>query len=163
MTLGQFSTAVGAAPRWIQNALAVLGLPPRYTVAGARRLALARTLGETCDIPLGTAYPIARQALAQWPARRTWEHVGGDGVVRIVVDLERFLSSFAVRLSLAQVHYGERKRGRPARIRRRGLAAARAYGIDIGLLHASLERAPAERLRRLDDALAFFASARVAE
>ncbi|MGH7675680.1 MAG: hypothetical protein ACREMV_10450 [Gemmatimonadales bacterium] len=161
MTLGQFSVVVGAPPRWVQNARAVLRLPARYSAAGARTLALARGLVETCDMPLVRAYPVAARALAGWPKRRVWERVDRDGVVRVGVDLARFLSAFAVRLAGARLRYGERRRGRPRKREADALARARAHGLDLGLLEASLARTPTERLRRLDEALTLFRTARV--
>ncbi|NIN10138.1 MAG: hypothetical protein GTN62_01650 [Gemmatimonadales bacterium] len=161
MTLGQFSTAVGAPRRWVQNALAVLRLPARYTVTGARELALARAINAACGTPLVDAYPLAQGALLAWPEQRMWERVGPEATVTLAVDLERFLSSFLVRLSLSRTAYEERKRGRPRKRRGRGLAGAREHGVDIGLLESSLRRSPEERLRRLDEDLAFLRSARV--
>jgi hypothetical protein len=161
MTLGQFSVAVGASPRWVQNARAALPLGGGYTVEKARRLALARALRRTCGMPLVEAYAAAGEALAGWPESRHWERTGSDGVA-VAVDLERFLGAFAARLSLARTLYGERERGRPRKVRRRGLALARDHGVDVGLLEASLARTPAERLRSLDRDVEFLRSLRPA-
>jgi len=163
MTLGQFSVVVGAPTRWVQNAMAVLGLPARYDAEGARRIALVRVVHEACGIPLARAYVLAGEALALWPARTEWRHVSEDGLVTLSVDLGRFLSGYAVRLSLARCHYAEKRRGRQPRRRRRGVAGARAYGVDIGLLEENLRRTPAERLQRLDADVAFLQSLKVAE
>jgi hypothetical protein len=163
VTLGEFSTAVGAPKRWVQNAMAVLDLPAVYTVEAAKRLSFARTLNEACGMALVDAYPLADEALAEWPAQRTWILEGTDGVATLSVDLQRFLSNFAVRLSLSRNYYAELKRGRPRTRRKRGVAAAREYGVDIGLLRESLKLTPEERLRRLEDALAFLQAARVVD
>ncbi len=162
MTLGQFSTAVGAPKRWVQNAMAVLALPPRYTVGGAKQLAFARMLNEAYGMPLVNTHPLAREALASWPQRGFWQLQGAGGAVALTVDLKRFLSNFAVRLSLSRAYYAERKRGRPRKRPKRGIAGAREYGIDITLLEESLKLTPEERLRRLDDTLRFLESVRVA-
>lgn len=161
MTLGEFSTAVGAPRRWVQNAMAVLGLPARYTVSGARELALARAINVACGMPLMDAYPLAQGALLAWPEQRMWNRVGPEATVTLAVDLERFLSSFFVRLSLSRTAYAERKRGRPRKRRRRGVAGAREHGVDVSLLESSLRRSPEERLRWLDEHLAFLRSAQV--
>lgn len=161
MTLGEFSTVVGAPKRWVQNAMAVLGLSAEYTVEGAKRLSFARVLNAACGMALVDAYPLGQDALAAWPTNRTWTLEGPDGVVSLTVDLERLLSNFAVRLSLSRSYYAERKRGRPRKHRRRGIAGARDYGIDIGLLQESLKLTPEERLRRLEDTLEFLQSVRV--
>ena len=161
MTLGQFATAVGAPKRWVQNAFQALGLPAVYTEPLARRLAFAKAVKEACGMPLRRVFPLAEEALACWPADRTWELREPDGAVRVVIDLERFLSSYAVRLSLSRTFYAERRRGRPRKRRLRGLALAKWYGVDVSLLVESLKRTPEERLRLLDEAREFFTMARV--
>ena len=163
MTLGEFSTAVGAPKRWIQNAMAVLDLPTEYTVEGAKRLSFARALNAACRMALVDAYPLAAEALAAWPVSKTWRLEGPDPVVSVTVDLERFLSNFAVRLSLSRSYYAERKRGRPSKRRRRGIAGAREYGVDISLLKEALKLTPEERLQRLEDTLEFLQSVRVVD
>jgi hypothetical protein len=161
MTLGQFSTAVGAPKRWVQNAFQALGLPAAYTEPLARRLAFAKAVKEACGMPLRRAFPLAEEALARWPAHRTWELREPDGAVRVVIDLERFLSDYAVRLSLSRTWYAEKRRGRPRKRRRRGIALARWYGVDISLLRESLKRTPEDRLRTLDRAVEELRSMRV--
>jgi hypothetical protein len=81
--------------------------------------------------------------------------------VSLCVDLERFLSTFMTRLSLSRTLYAPRRRGRPSRKRLGGVQAARAHGVDVSLLERSLRRTPAERLRRLDEDVAFLRSLRV--
>ncbi len=161
MTLGRFSLAVGADPRWVQNARAVLGFSARYTVEAARRLSLARTLRETYGIPLGAAYAMSHEALAGRPGKGGWERATPDGVVTVSVDLERFLSAFNARLSLSRTLYGERQRGRPRGRGGRGIGLAREHGVDVGLLESSLARTPAERIMSLDRDLEFLRSMRL--
>jgi hypothetical protein len=161
LTLGRFATVVGTSPRWVQNAFQALGLRPVYDDAVAKDLGLARVLQSTFGLPLVAAYPFAREALAGWPDARTWRKEGGTGSVALEVDVERYLSGYASRLALARTWYAERKRGRPSSRRKRGIAGASEYGIDIGLLEASLDRTPGERLRQLDDDLAFVRSLHV--
>lgn len=161
MTLGAFSILVGSSPRWAQNALTVLGLRPRYTVDLARRLALARELHETSGMPLVQAYPLAGRVLGGWPRRGRWGCSSPEGAVTVAIDLERFLSTFTVRLSLSRTLYAPRKPGRPSTKRRRGVALAREHGIDIGLLESSLRRTPEDRLQRLDADVSFVRTMRV--
>ena len=104
-------------------------------------------------MPLRQAFPLAADALARWPEHRTWELTGPEGVVRTTLDLERFLSDCTIRLSLARCWYAETRRGRPLAKRRRGIAWAKWYGVDISLLEASLRLTPEQRLRRLDEAV----------
>lgn len=161
MTLGQFATAVGAPKRWVQNAFQALGLPAEYTEPLARRLAFARVVKEACGMPLRRAFPLAEDALACWPAQKAWDLRDLDGSVRVVLDLERFLSDYAVRLSLSRTFYMERRRGRPRKRKLRGIALAKWYGVDLTLLVESLKRTPEERLEQMDDLRAFFAHARI--
>jgi hypothetical protein len=161
MTLGQFSVAVGAPKRWVQNAFQALGLPPEYTSELARRIRFAKVVKEACGMPLRQGFPLAEGAVGRWPEHRTWELVGPDGVVHMTLDLERFLSDCNVRLSLALCWYAEKRRGRPPKKRRRDIAWAKWYGVDVSLLEASLRLTPEQRLKRLDEAVEFFRKARV--
>jgi hypothetical protein len=110
---------------------------------------------------LRRAVPLAEGALARWPDHKTWELKDPDGSVRVVLDLERFLSDYAVRLSLSRTFYAEKRRGRPRKRELRGIALAQWYGVDLTLLVASLKRTPEERLRQLDEAAEFLAKARI--
>ena len=161
MTLGQYAVIVGSTPRWVQNARAVIGLRGPYTEQGARRLGLAREMHEATALPLRRTWRLAQDALAVWPGQREWVYEGRESSVRIVVDLTRYLSNYAARLSLARTRYAERRRGRRPRRPRDLVAAARAYGVDISLLVENLKRSPEERLRSLDEAYAFSRNARV--
>ena len=163
MTLGQFAMVVGASPRWVQNALQVLGLERTYDEKRAGVLGLARQITEAFGIPLVRVHPMARDALAAWPETTVWRLEGPIGVAALEVDLERYLSVYAGRLALARNRYVERHRGRPPGRRKRGVAGAREHGVDIGLLEESLKRTPAERLRRLDEDVEFVGRLRVAE
>ena len=66
-----------------------------------------------------------------------------------------------MRLSLARSWYAERRRGRPPKRPRGGVAWAKWYGVDVTLLVESLKRTPAERLRALDANLEFLKSVRL--
>jgi hypothetical protein len=153
MTLGQFAVAVGAPKRWVQNATSALRLPTRYTEPLAQRLSLAREIQRATGMLLRKAYAVAPAALAAWPARKQWILEGQGGMVSVVVDVERFLSTWAVRLSLARTRYAERPRGRPRKHKRKGVALAEWYGEDISLIRESLKRTPEQRLQSLDQAV----------
>jgi hypothetical protein len=147
----------------VQNARAVLRLRGPYTEQGARRLGLAREMHEATAMPLRRAWRLAQDALAVWPGQREWVHEGREASARIVVDLTRYLSNYASRLSLARTRYAERRRGRRPRRPRDPIAAARAYGVDISLLVENLKRTPEERLRTLDEMSEFFRTARIVQ
>ncbi len=162
MTLGQIAAVVDATPRWVQNASAILRLRGPYDDERAKRLGLARLLAEATGMPLMRAWPAAGDALAVWPRAREWVQGTPDGSVRVVIDLERYLSAFAARLAVARTSYEERTRGPRRRRPRNAMAAARAHGVDVTLFDESLKLTPAERLRRLDQMSEFFGGARVA-
>lgn len=122
----------------------------------ARRLAFAHAVKQACGMPLRRAFPLALEALARWPAHKTWELRDPDGTVGLEIDLERFLSDYAVRLSLSRTFYAEKRRGRPRKRKLRGLALAKCWGVDVTLLEESLKRTPEERLRTLERAAEFF-------
>jgi hypothetical protein len=160
-TLGQFATSVGAPKRWVQNAFQALGLPAVYNEPLARRLAFAKAVKDACGMPLRRAFPLAEEALGRWPAHKAWELRDPDGAVRVEIDLERFLSDYAARLSLSRTFYAEKRRGRPRKRTLRGIALAKWYGVDVSLLVETLKRTPEERLRRLDEAAEFFKTMKV--
>ena len=162
MTLGQFAVAVGAPKRWVQNAMRLLRLAPRYTPEEARRLGFVYLLHGRLGVPLARAYALAREALAAWPEHKVWEQEVDD-TIALRVDLEHFLSACSVRLSLSRTYYGEKRRGRPRRHVRHGIAGARDYGVDLSLVEQSLRRTPEERLSALDAEVEALRSLRVVE
>jgi hypothetical protein len=161
MTLGQFATAVGAPPRWVLNSLTSLGVPRRYTDELARRLGLAREIHLATGMPLKRAFAVAPEALAVWPAKKRWVVADEGALVSVTVDVERYLSTYATRLSLARSFYAERQRGRPRKRKLRGIALAKWYGVDLSLLVESLKRTPEERLRVLDETVEALKSLKV--
>ena len=155
LTLGQFAAAVSAPRKWVLNAHAVLGLEPEYSVERAKTFAVARMLENAWSIPLKRAFRLAEEILALPEDEAEWRIVAEDGLTTLSVDRNRVLSRFAATLSFALEGYSERRSGRPRRKGSTGIAAAREYGVDVSLLESSLERTPAERLRRLDCDAAF--------
>lgn len=163
MTRAQFAMAVGAPEKWIHNAGAALRRRVPYTLAAARRLAVARAIQAITPVPLVVADRIAAELLAA-PIPKTGtvgliETEGGS----VTLDLRRVLSTFAARLALARAH-APRRPGRPRSTRRRRSPGARAraaaYGVDLSLVNSNLRRTPDERLRALDDNAAFVSAVR---
>jgi hypothetical protein len=149
MTLAQFALAVNADPKWVQNASAGLGLYLTYSEDEARRLGLARLIHETAGTPLRTAWEAAGPALEEGADEVS--AASPDGSVRMMIDVKRYLCTFTAWLSRAYAHE-PRRRGRPA-LRERGPAlTAEAFGLDLSLIAANLQRPLAERLREADDA-----------
>ena len=103
-------------------------------------------------MPLARAWTLAAPALGAWPALREWTQENADGSVRVVVDVERYLSGFAARLSRSRNYYEERRRGRPTARVWEPIAAALEYGWDLTLLDQTLKLKPAQRLKQLDSA-----------
>ncbi|MFV1980771.1 MAG: hypothetical protein ACC655_06420 [Rhodothermia bacterium] len=160
-SLGQFAAAIPASPKWVLNAHAVLGLDADYSVDRAKTLALARVLERGLGMTLKRAYHLATTVLRMPDDPQVWQLQSADRVATLVIDRERFLSNFAATLSFALEGYSERRRGRPRKKCIDGINAARAHGVDISLLQASLNKTPAERLRRLDEDVAFLNSLEV--
>lgn len=161
MTLGGFAVAVGAPRKWVQNTHAILGFLPDYTPDRARLLALVRALETGFEIPLRWAHTLAARTLERPDDPEAWRHVSPDGMATLVIDRNRFLTTFAANLSRARELYVERRRGRPRSRGPRGVEAAVEHGVDLTLLEDSLRRTPAERLRRLDEDVAFLTSMEV--
>jgi hypothetical protein len=151
LTLAQFAIAAQADPKWVQNAVATLGLYLRYTEAEARRLGLSRVLNTTLGMPLRQAWEIAEDALRHPEARDLIVSESLDGSVRAAVDVTRYLSSFTAALALARRHE-PKSRGRPLMIRERSAAEeADAFGLDLSLYRANRWRSLEERARELDE------------
>ncbi|MGH7556423.1 MAG: hypothetical protein ACREMD_01315 [Gemmatimonadota bacterium] len=161
MTLGRFAIAVGAEPKWVLNAGALLGHAIPYSVEEARGLGLAKWIHDELGVTLKRAHRMAAEILEQplppagpGPAQPLAPSASlefADGGLTIVVDLERYLSDFAVRLSRARTHYAPRRRGRPPdKPGSRAAERALEHGIDVDLVRANMRLTPAERLRRLD-------------
>lgn len=162
MTLGQFAVAVGAAPRWVLNALSRLGVRRSYSEPLARRLALARLLNENARMPLTLAFAVAGRVLAEADPGGTWKMESPDGSVTVSVDMPRFFTTYGAALARANTHYGERLRGRRPTRRGTAMKRASAFGIDTTLIHSSLDRSVEQRLDMLDDNVQFLRAIRLA-
>lgn len=151
MTLAQFAYLLDVDPKWVQNAAAALGGSLRYTLPTAQRLAIARALADTADMPLPRAHAIAGRVLRKFRGSREPVRVSDEAdPVAVTVDVFRILATVSVGLSRLRTMYAPRRRGRPATARRDPVRVAEEYGLDLSLLAANLRRTPAERLRQLD-------------
>ena len=159
MTLHQFAAAVSADPTWVLNATRLLGRRLRRTPAEARWLRLVRLLHHDVGLSLAAASRAATRAFAA-TGPSAIAAVSPDGSAAVLVDRARFDSSFIAALGAARSVAGPRRRGRWRTPGRDALAAAGAYGVDLGLLRASLALSPAERLERLDENATFLGAVR---
>ncbi len=161
MTLSQFAIAAGAESKWVQNAAALLDLDLSYSREEALWLGLVKRLHEHLGVPLKEASRLARAALECGDEHAAFETESAsnrlevfqspDTIVSVSVALDRYLSDFSASLVRALIHYEPRRRGRPGEgAGTSAVQRAREYGVDLGLLAASLCLTPAERLRRLD-------------
>ena len=149
MPPGRYAVAVGASPQWIRNASSILGRELTRTPDEAARLGLARQIHEELGITLERAWKIAGRALAR-DTEAAFRNP--DGVVRLVIDVDRYRSDFAARLSRARTQYEPGRRGRRRRIEGgSAVERARRYGLDVSLLDERLRRSPAERLNDMDE------------
>lgn len=165
MTRAQLAYAAGADEKWVENTARLLCHRLAFTPDEARWLGLVRLLRRELGIPVSRSATLAREALRHPPSSRAVVLAAtSDGSASVVVDLARYYSSFAVRLSTALINGSPSRRGRPAARRRSGprgaLAAAAEYGVDLSLLREGLRLTPAERLERLDADAAFLAAIR---
>lgn len=149
MTLAHFAVMIGATPRWCQNALQALGLGFRYDPDLAQTLGLARLLQQHHGIALPRAMAAAERALREG----AWASVRLDdptATTAILVDVPRYLTQFGLRSARLRED-APRRRGRPwSAPTVGGIAAAEAYGLDLGALRSGLRLTPAQRLRQLD-------------
>jgi hypothetical protein len=150
MTLAQFALAVGADPKWVQNATAALQRYLRYTEDEARIVGLARLIHSTAGTSLRSAYDMAEAALSLDPPASTIVAESPDGSVRVVVDVWRYLCTFTAWLSRARTHEPAR-RGRPAVREPWARWSAEGYGLDVSLIDANMERSLEERIHEADE------------
>lgn len=156
MNLNQFAIAASAEPKWLLNSSAILGRSLRLTAENARWWGLVRVLEGTFGLTLADAGSAATRALSHGNGE-TQVVVAGDagGSAQLKVNTMRYDTTFLAKLSRARVREVPRRRGRRPQVARDAVAAGRAYGLDIGLLQASLSRTPAERLAILEMNRAF--------
>ena len=160
MTARQTAVAAAADSKWLTNSAALLRRRLRYTAEAARWWGLVRVLVHELGLTLKAAADAATAALARGPSATAFAGTDQTGAARIEVDLSRYDSIFLANLSRALNHETPRRRGRVREATRDAIAAARRYGIDIGLLQTSLQRTPSERLALLEANLEFLHAAR---
>jgi hypothetical protein len=118
MTREQFSQAVDADNKWVENSARLLGRSLRYDESEARWMGLVRILVRDLGIPLSRAATIADRAMMlPRDARSVKVQKNSAGSLQIVLDLARYHSTHAVNVSLALNHGERRKVGRPPRVR----------------------------------------------
>ncbi len=156
LTLAQLAVLVDAPPKWVLNAIGILGGSPRYSIPFARRLAITRALHQELAIPLQFAHALAARSLAADETTPTVRLApDAAGAIELRVDVARLHAAFAMRQALLKTTIKARHRGRPSKRRKDLIARAREWGLDISLLRANLRLTPAERLRQLDGMAAF--------
>ena len=157
-TLEQTAIVVGSDRKWILNTQASLGLDRTHSLRKAKLLSLVWMLDRDWSLPLKLAHRFALDvAENQWD-REEWSVPGRDGFSRILIDRDRFLSSFGIRLALAMKRGTQPKGGRPRLTKQDPVSAASQHGIDISLLEFSLQKTASERLLQLDHDIAFLQS-----
>lgn len=160
MTARQTAVAAGADLKWLTNSAALLRRRLRYDAEAARWWGLVRLLVDELGLTLRAAADAATTALATGRSAAVTGPPEDAGAARIDVDLPRYESIFLANLSRALNHETPRRRGRVRESSRDAIAAARRYGIDIGLLQTARARTPAERLALLDRNVEFVRAAR---
>lgn len=161
MTLGYASAVIGAPPKRIQNACAVLRRGFQYPMDDVRRLGLAFWLVDSFVMELAWAWEFAGQALKSKTDVVRFGHAGGPV---LEIDVGRYLSDFALASASALKDpprtAGRRAHERPPRPRN-AIKAARDFGVDIDALEEGLKRTPEERLKSLDENWRFLRQVRV--
>jgi len=163
MTARQTAIAAGADLKWLTNSAALLRRPIRYTPHSARWWGLVRILTGKLGLSLKAAADAATARLGHADSRSPVRaSTDPSGAASLVVDLPRYDSIFLANLSRALLHETPRRRGRTKDpiAGREAVSAAKRYGIDLGLIQASLDRTPAKRLALLEENAAFVRAAR---
>jgi hypothetical protein len=154
VTARQLAIAAGAETKWLLNSAALLRRRVRHTPSDARWWGLLRLLTEKLGLPLQAAADAATRSLRSGTsAGEIAVSADPSGSASVLVDLRRYQSVFLGNLSRALVHETPKRRGRPSRSRGLGARAvdsALRHGVDLGLVHAALQRTPAERLKMLE-------------
>lgn len=156
MNLNQLSVAAGADLKWLLNSSALLGRSLDPTPASARWWGLVRVLESTFGLTLANSAAGATRALSNRndeAAVVIAEDLSSSA--SLSVNLFRYDTTFLANLSRARMRETPKRRGRRAERSRDPIGRAGEYGLDIGLMQASLARTPGERLAILDNNRAF--------
>ncbi len=163
MTLTEFAELLDASPKWVLNTLHALQVRPPYSVRLAQQLTIARVIHDSVRMPLTDAFAAARLLLRDHAALQAGPiAVRGapDSSVVLMVDVQRLLSSFNVRLATTRESFAPRLRGRPRSRVTDALEEATEWGLDLSLIRNNLQMTPAQRLRQLDGMRAFAGTVR---
>lgn len=156
MTLAQVAVSAAADMKWLRNSSALLRRRILYTAADSRWWGLVRLLTESLELPLTGAARAATASLSDETGVLVRFDRDPSHSASLQVDLARYGSVFLGNLSRALNHETPKRRGRPVGRSVGGpIAAAKRYGIDLGLLRSALDRTPAERLAMLEANAAF--------
>src|SRR5262245_47399848 len=112
MTLSQFAYAIGASPKWVQNAARLLGHRLERSPGEAQLYSLICVLHRDLGMALERAETIAETALAAGAVEGTETAISTGPTTSITFDLQRHLSDYAVRLAAAHNQQQARRRGR---------------------------------------------------
>ncbi len=164
MTRSQFSLAVNADEKWIENSARLLGLSLRYTPEDSTWMGLLRLFNHTLGFTLSHSAQLATEALTHKPSEREVKlGPSSTSEVSIVLDAARYHSWHNAALSAALIMGGARRRGRsPTLSKGDALARAIAYGIDLNALREGLMESPATRLHRLQQNAEFIGGMKTA-
>src|SRR5688500_5565698 len=162
MTRSQFAQVVSADQKWVENAARLLGQRLKHTVEESVWLGLVRVFNQEVGLTLARSAQLVDEALGHSRAAET-VLVGRSeaSIASVSVDLARYRSAHATRLSAALELGGNRRRGRRKRQSgKRAIEQAASYGVDVALLRGGLRLSTAERLMQLDDNAAFIREVR---
>jgi hypothetical protein len=156
MTLRELAHIAGSTPKRVINTLNTVGSRAPYSEKLALRVSVTLAVHDATGIPLRRAFAIAARALREHETGKTKVAVpGSTDDVAVVIDMQRMLSSCAIRMSALRTLLDGPRRGRPRLRRTEPLKTAADWGIDLSLLKENLARTPEERLRQLDSMAAF--------
>ena len=156
MTLAELAQLLDVDSKWVLNTLTALRRPRRYSLALARRLAVTLAIHRATSVPLVQSFALAERGLRAYRGEEARVIVlTADSDVGFVLDIQRILSSFNVRLSVLRTTFAPRQRGRPSSRRRDALEAASDWGTDLTLLADNLAKSAEQRVRQLDAMAAF--------
>lgn len=154
MSLAEVARLLDVAPKWVLNTCAALGIPRRYSLKLARRLAVTCAIHEGLGIELAQAFRMAEQGLRAYRGGTAPVTIATGSDVALQIDIARILSTFNIRRSALATSFEPRQRGRRAK-RRGPLEAATDWGLDLTLLADNRRKTPEQRVRQLDAMAAF--------
>ena len=148
MTRGQFSHAIDADEKWVENSARLLGRSLAYTPEEARWMRLVRILVRDFGLPLSRAAEISEQAVSLPKDTESIKLARNDSrTATLTLDLARYHSQYGAALSAALNLVGSRKRGRPSgpitadiKVFRPPVPKARPASADVSTIGPMIER-----------------------